>query len=117
MHRPALLLLFAPLACVPSVYAQTSQTYCDGLVSVSAAKVLDQDRQVAFDVCAKLVRQEKTCPVEVRLTFRSVSGQVLAEVSPVLYPQFAAPVCQRIPLPPEARDMQHWGISRFRCRP
>ena len=104
--------------CVLAVLAshaagQSYQQYSDGLVSVKAKQVLDQQQRIVFDVCAQLMRQEKVGPLQVRLTLWGGSGEFVTQVSSVLYPELSNPVCQRIQLPPEVRDLGRWEIARF----
>jgi hypothetical protein len=83
---------------------------------VHARKVPDQGQRIGFEVCAQLLRKEKVCPVEVRLSFWEASGRLLAQVSSVLRPASSAPACRWIALPEHAKDMSRWEISRFRCQ-
>jgi hypothetical protein len=111
------LLFFCVVAAVSSrAAAQSYQQYSDGSVSVQVRKVVDQDQRIGFEVCARLLRQEMACPLEVRLNFWEVSGRFLVQTSSVLHPELSAPICQSIPLPEEARAMSRWEIARFRCQ-
>lgn len=96
--------------------AQSYQRYSDGLVSVQARKVADEDQRIGFEVCAQMLRQEKVCPLEIRLSFWEASGRLLAQAASVLRPEPSVPACHRIVLPDEAKDMSRWEISRFRCQ-
>ncbi len=96
--------------------AQTRHTYSDGVVEVSTKKFVDAEGRVSFEVCGRLTREHPACPVEVRLTFRGGSGEVLSQASPVITPKFAFPACTRIPLPESAKEMRRWEISRYHCR-
>jgi len=102
------------LAAVASHAAgQSYQQYSDGLVSVKAKQVLDRNQRVTFDVCAQLMRQEKVGPLQIRLNLWGRSGEFVTQLSSVLYPEFSSPVCQRVQLPPEIRDLGRWEIARF----
>lgn len=101
-------------AMVPqTATAQSYQQYSDGLIAVKAKQVLDQDQRIAIEVCAQLMRQEKVRPLEIRLNLWGASGRFVMQLSSVLYPELARPVCQRIQLPPEVRDLGRWEIARF----
>lgn len=97
----------------PPVAAQSYQQYHDGLVSVQAKKVLGQDQQTAFEVCAHLIRQEEVGPLQVRLNLWGLSGGFLTQVSTVLRPGHSSPACERVPLPPNVKDLGRWEIARF----
>jgi len=116
MARVVLLCLCVIAAVSSQATAQSYQQYSDGSVSVQARKVVDQDQRIGFEVCARLLRQEMACPLEVRLNFWEASGRFLAQTSSVLRPELSAPICQSIPLPEEARAMSRWEIARFRCQ-
>jgi hypothetical protein len=116
MARVVVLCLCVVVAIAPQAAAQSYQEYSDGSVSVRTRKVVDQDQRIGFEVCARLLRQEMACPLEVRLNFWEASGRFLAQASSVLRPEFSAPICQSIPLPEEAKAMSRWEIARFRCQ-
>ena len=113
---PTVVLLW--VSALPSwAPAQAYQRYSDGLVSVHARTVEDQNLGVAFDVCTQLLRPDARCPLlEVRLNFWDRAGRFLVQASSVLRPDVGTPVCQRVRLPAEARNMQRWEIARFRCQ-
>ena len=113
MIRVAFLSLCILAAIAPHAAGQSYQQYSDGLVSVKAKQVWDQDQRVAIDVCAQLTRQEKVRPLEIRLNLWGPSGRFMMQLSSTLYPEFSSPVCQRIQLPPEVRDFGRWEIARF----
>jgi hypothetical protein len=115
---PALFTLFLFLFALPSLaLAQGYQHVSDGLVTVQATKVVGEDGRISFDVCAHLTRPESVGPVEIHVNFWGASGGILAQTTPRLHPTAAAPTCQRILLPPRARDFRRWEISRLRFRP
>jgi hypothetical protein len=74
-------------AVAPQTAAQGYQQYSDGSVSVQAREVADQDQRIGFEVCARLLRQEMACPLEVRLNFWEASCRFLAQTSSVLRPE------------------------------
>jgi hypothetical protein len=113
MIRVVLLSLCVLAAVAPHAAAQSYQQFSDGLVAVKAKQVLDQDQRIAIDVCAQLMRQEKVRPLEIRLNLWGTSGRFVMQLSSVLYPELSSPVCQRIQLPPEVRDLGRWEIARF----
>jgi hypothetical protein len=95
--------------------AQTRQAYSDGAVEVSTKKLVNAEGRVSFEVCGQLTREHPPCSVEVRLTFRGASGEILSQASPVITPRLASPACTRVALPAAAKDMRRWEISRYRC--
>src|SRR5512143_1215850 len=105
MARVTLLCLCAVVGVLPQAAAQSYQQYSDGSVTVQAKKVVDQDRRIGFEVCARLLRKEMACPLEVHLNFWEASGRFLAQTSSVLHPEFSAAICQSILLPEEAKGM------------
>ena len=113
MIRVAFLSLCILAAIAPHAAGQSYQQYSDGLVSVKAKQVWDQDQRVAIDVCAQLTRQEKVRPLEIRLNLWGPSGRFMKQLSSTLYPELSSPVCRRIQLPPEVRDFGRWEIARF----
>jgi len=108
----------AALVCVmllsSPVRAQSYQHSSDGLVDVHVKKVVEAGQHVSFNVCARLTRQENVGQFEVRLNFWGTSGGILAHASSFLHPQVAAPACQRILLPLQAKAFERWEISRIR---
>ena len=114
MMRVVLLSLCVLAAMAPQVaLAQSYQKYNDGLVSVTARKVVDQDQLIAFDVCAQLMRQENVGPLQIRLNLWGASGGFVKQLSSVVSPELSTPVCQRITLPPDVRNLGRWEIARF----
>jgi len=113
MIRVAFLSLCIVAAFAPHAAGQSYQQYSDGLVSVKAKQVLDRDQRIAIDVCAQLTRQEKVRPLEIRLNLWGPSGRFMMQLSSTLYPELSSPVCQRIQLPLEVRDLGRWEIARF----
>ena len=113
MIRAAFLSLCVLVVLAPHAAGQSYQQYSDGLVSVKAKQVMDRDQRVAFDVCAQLMRQEKVGPLQIRLNLWGGSGEFVTQLSSVLYPELSSPVCQRVQLPPEVRDLGRWEIARF----
>jgi len=99
--------------------AQSYQASSDSLVAIHVRKLTDRERSVEFHLCARLLRPSPGArgPVEVRLSFRSASGEILAQAASIILPDGAAPVCQRISLPEGARGFERWEISRWRFRP
>jgi len=116
MIRVAFLSLCILAAIAPHAAGQSYQQYSDGLVSVKAKQVWDQDQRVAIDVCAQLTRQEKVRPLEIRLNLWGPSGRFMMQLSSTLYPELSSPACHRIQLPPEVRDLGRWEIARFHLR-
>jgi len=115
MMRVVLLSLCVLAAMAPQVaLAQSYQKYNDGLVSVTAKKVLEAEQGIAFDVCAQLIRQEKVSPVEIHLNFWRATGGILGQASAVMLPEMSAPRCQRVALEGNAAQLQRWEISRLR---
>jgi hypothetical protein len=113
MIRAVFLSLCILVAVAPHAAGQSYQQHSDGLVSVKAKQVLDQDQRIAIDVCAQLLRQEKVRPLEIRLNLWGTSGRFVTQLSSVVYPELSASVCQRIQLPPEVGDFGRWEIARF----
>jgi hypothetical protein len=113
MIRVVFLSLCILVAVGPYAAGQSYQQYSDGLVSVTAKKVLDQDHLVAFDICAQLMRQENMGPLQIRLNLWGASGEFVRQLSSVLTPEISTPVCQRITLPPDVRNLGRWEIARF----
>jgi len=116
--RRALFMCLCVLAAVApqAAFAESHQQYSDGLVSVTAKKVLEPDQRIAIDVCAQLMRQEKVGPLQIRLNLWGPSGGFVRQLSSVLHPELSTPVCQRIQVPLEARDVGRWEIARFHFR-
>jgi hypothetical protein len=113
MIRVVFLSLCILVAVAPHAAGQSYQQYSDGLVSVKAKQVLDQDQRIAIDVCAQLMRQEKVGPLEIRVNLWGASGRFVTQLSSVLYPELSASACQRIQVPPEVKDLGRWEIARF----
>lgn len=114
MIRAALLSMCILAVVAPHAAAESYQQYSDGLVSVKAMRVLDQNQRIAFDVCAQLMRQENVGPLQIRLNLWGASGEFVKQLSSVLHPERSTSVCQRIQLPPEVREVGRWEIARFR---
>ena len=115
MGRAPIVCLCVLAALAPqAALAQSYQQYSDGLVSVTAKRVLDAERGIAFDVCAQLLRQETVGPVEIHLNFWRATGGILGQASSVLLPEMSAPRCQRVALEGNAAQLQRWEISRLR---
>ncbi|MFA5029020.1 MAG: hypothetical protein WC713_14210 [Candidatus Methylomirabilota bacterium] len=117
--RWILLVVFILLASPPRVAAQSYQESSDSLVAVHVRKLTDRERPVEFRLCARLLRPAPgaTGPVEVRLSFRNASGEILAQAASIVVLEGAASVCRRISLPEGARGFERWEISRWRFRP
>jgi len=114
MMRGVFMCLCILVAVAPqAVQAESYQQYSDGLVSVTAKKVLGPDQRIAFDVCAQLMRQEKVGPLQIRLNLWGASGGFVRQLSSVLQPELSTPVCQRIQVPLEARNVGRWEVARF----
>lgn len=113
MGRGLLMCLCALAAALPqAVLAQSYQQYSDGLVSVTAKKVVDS-QGLAFDVCAQIKRQERVGALQVRLNLWKASGGFVRQLSLVLHPESATPVCRRIQVPQETGDFGRWEVARF----
>jgi len=113
MGRAVFMCCCVLLAVAPqAARAQSYQQYSDGLVSVTAKKVVDP-QGVAFDVCAQLMRQERVGALQVRLNLWKASGGLVRQLSSVLHPEIAIPVCQRIQVPPETGYFGRWEVARF----
>ena len=114
MIRVVFLSMCVLAAVVPqATFAQSYQQYNDGLVSVTAKKILHQDQLIAFDVCAQLVREENVGPLQIRLNLWGKSGGFVKQLSSVLSPELSTLVCQRITLPPDVGNLGRWEIARF----
>lgn len=115
MGRALFLFLCVLVAVAPqAALAQSYQQCSDGLISVTAKKVLEAEQGIAFDVCAQLIRQEKVSPVEIHLNFWRATGGILGQASSVMLPEFSAPRCQRVALEGNAAELRRWEISRLR---
>ncbi len=114
----ALVVCFCVLAAVApqAVQAESYQQFSDGLVSVTAKKVLEPDQRIAFEVCAKLMRSETVGPLQIRLNLWG-SGGFVRQLSSVVYPEFATPVCQRIQAPADVGNIGRWEVARFQFLP
>jgi hypothetical protein len=97
-----------------AAFAQSYQELSDGLVAVTVRKVVEPEQGIAFDVCARLIRQEKASPVEIRLIFWRATGGILAQASSVMLPEWSTLRCQRVALEGNAAELQRWEISRLR---
>lgn len=114
MGRALVVCLCVLTAVTPgTALAQSYQQYSDGLVSVTAKKVLEPDQRIAFEVCAQLMRQENVGPLQIRLNLWGASGGFVRQLSLVLQPEVSTPVCQRIQVPPETMDVGRWEVARF----
>lgn len=114
MGRALFVCLCVLAAVAPqAVQAETYQQYSDGLVSVTAKKVLEPDQRIAFEVCAQLMRHEKVGPLQIRLNLWGASGGFVRQLSYVVRPELSAPVCQRIQVPPDAGNIGRWEVARF----
>lgn len=116
--RRALVACFCVLGAVapPPVRAESYQQYSDGLVSVTAKKVVEPGQGIAFEVCAQLMRQEKIGPLQIRLNLWG-TGALLGQLSSVLQPELSTPVCQRIQVPQEIEGIGRWEVARFHFLP
>ena len=103
---------FLSLLAPQAARAQSYQQYSDGLVAVTAKKVVDT-QGIAFDVCAQLMRQERVGALQVRLNLWKASGGLVRQLSSVLHPESATPVCRRIQVPPETGYFGRWEVARF----
>jgi len=114
MKRAVFMFLCVLSAVAPrAAFAQSYQQYNDGLVAVTAKKVLESDQRVAFDVCAQLMRQEDVGPLHIRLNLWKAAGGFLRQLSSVLQPDIGTPVCQRIQVPQETEHFGRWEVAGF----
>jgi hypothetical protein len=113
-----LLLVALSIILIPPLpaAAQSYQSSSDGLASVHVRRVAQQNRPMAFDVCARLLRQADAGPLEVRLNVRGESGEIVAQMPTILVPTGNTPVCQRISLPERLWRHGRWEIARIRFR-
>ncbi len=101
-------------AVVPqAAHAESYQQYSDGLVSVTAKKVVEPDQRIAFEVCAQLMRPETVGPLQVRVNIWGVAGGFVRQLSSVVHPRLSAPACQRIEIPGDVGNFGRWEVARF----
>lgn len=114
MGRGVFICLCVLVAVAPqAVRAESYQQYSDGLVSVTAKKVLGPDQRIVFEVCAQLIRPEAVGPLQIRLNLWSASGGFVRQLSSVVHPELSAPVCQRIQVPVDVGNVGRWEVARF----
>jgi hypothetical protein len=116
MWGPLLVLISLVLLSPSPTAAQAYQDSSDGLVSVHIRMIEQQGRPVAFDACARLLRQADAGPLEIRLNLRGESGGIAAQVPVVVVPAGSAPVCRRVWLPGRLWSRGRWEIARLRFR-
>jgi hypothetical protein len=113
MGRAVLVCICGLLAAAPqAARAQSYQHHSDGLVSVTAKKVMDP-QGLAFDVCAQLMRREEVGALHIRLNLWKAAGGFLRQLSSVLQPEIGTPVCQRIQVPQETGHFGRWEVAGF----
>jgi hypothetical protein len=114
MGRALFVCLCVLVAVAPqAVRAESFQQYSDGLVSVTAKKVLGSDQRIAFEVCAQLMRKENVGPLQVRLNLWGTTGAFVRQLSSVVHPELSAPACQRIQVPVDVGTVGRWEVARF----